>query len=257
MASETNQTGQAGQVGEETWFSMHALGGATSPEAEIEAVAAVSEDALSQEERARLNDAKTHGWARGRTRNPVLALLTALLAAWVTSFYWADLTYFFSPSEPLRLGDADKIERAALRDDTFVELTGFTTNKAADVTSGVLFWQRELRFYRLASAPIIIARPRDAFGSAFPFYQKVTVRGRLRALAQDGHDKQLARHFTEYFAYDFVKDPHFVLREGDVPRENVWPLVSVVAMVVLFLLNLLAAARSLWFAHQLRAKSES
>lgn len=92
---------------------------------------------------------------RGSALQPLLYISVIVLGIWIIGDFWEDVSYFFSPSEPIDLGSATEMtdeDVGQLPHNRYVHLEGIPKRRSEG---------REYRYFKFVGAPIYAAVPRE------------------------------------------------------------------------------------------------
>ena len=168
-------------------------------------------------------------------RSPLFAVVIIGIASWLLAGFWPDLAYFASPLSPIDLGGPGAYRLAEARENRLVQVRGELV-LAVQVAEGRSGAPRTVGW--LAGTNLLVDRPGRG---GPPLYE-----GRLlpRA-ARDGYE-EVARRLVGQG--DPLPAGWQVLRDGERPRHQFWPVVGAALLLALIALNLRALLRPIFLA---------
>jgi hypothetical protein len=173
-------------------------------------------------------------------RSPAFAAVVLAISGWLLSTLWTDLSYFFSPLQPIDLGGQGSYRLEAARENRLVQARGELT-EVVSVAEGRKGVTRTIG--RLAGTNLLVDRPGR---SGPPLYE-----GRLLPAAareKYGEVVQILRGRGAPLQGDGWR----VLRDGERPRRQWTPVLGAALLLAVIGLNLRALLRSIFTTRERR-----
>jgi len=168
-------------------------------------------------------------------RSPVFAVVIIGIAGWLLATFWPDLAYFASSRSPIDLGGPGAYRLSEARENRLVQVRGELSG-AVQVAEGRSGAPRTVG--RLSGTNLLVDRPGRG---GPPLYE-----GRLLPRsARDGY-AEVARRLAEQG--EPLPAGWQVLRDGERPRRQFWPVLGAALLLGLIALNLRALLRPILLA---------
>jgi hypothetical protein len=166
------------------------------------------------------------------SRSPVFAVVALLFCGWFLADFWPDVSYFFSPLEPIDLGAPGAYRLELARENRFAQVRGDLA-QAVPVTEARSGAPRTVG--RLAGTNLVVDRPGRGGPPIFE--------GRLLPARGNADYAEAVAAMRQRGAP--LGDRWLVLRDGDRPRRKWFPVVGSAILLLLGLVNLRALVKAL------------
>jgi hypothetical protein len=163
-------------------------------------------------------------------RSPTFAVLVLAVCGWLAIELWPEVSFFFSPLDPIDLGGPGSYALERARPNRLVQVRG-DLGEAVPVTVARTGVQRTVG--RLAGTNLVVDRPGRG---GPPVYE-----GRLLPASARGEYAEAIQALRARGAP--LGDAWNVLRDGERPRERWWPVLGGALLVLLAAVNLRALVR--------------
>jgi hypothetical protein len=183
---------------------------------------------------------------RGRTLLRLLLMVAfVVVALHIGSTLVDDARYFASRAPLVDLGRAEELDYATLRADTYVRVTGITTNRAAQADRGIWPMRQRVRYYLLAGSRVLLQTEAGLNNAkTSEVYTEIAAEGRLLRLRPGSDLDPIVEYFSRQFGYDFAARDYWLVVAGAAPGTQWRYPLTLVALAALVCLNLVAMARS-------------
>jgi hypothetical protein len=165
-------------------------------------------------------------------RNPVFAVVALLFCGWLLAEFWPDVSYFFSPVEPIDLGGPGAYHLDLARENRLAQIRG---ELAQAVPATEARTQAPRTIGRLAGTNLVVDRPGRGGPPVFE--------GRLLPAKANPDYAEAVALMRQKGAQ--LGDRWLVLRDGDRPRKRWLPVLGSSILLALALVNLRALVKAL------------
>jgi hypothetical protein len=166
------------------------------------------------------------------SRSPVFAVIALLFSGWLLFDLWPDVSYFFSPQDPIDLGGPGAYRLEQARENRFAQIRGDLA-QAVPVTEARSGAPRTVG--RVAGTNLVVDRPGRGGPPVFE--------GRLLPARMNPEYAAAVAAMKERGAE--LGDRWVVLRDGDRPRHRWLPVAASALLALLALVNLRALVKQL------------
>ena len=166
------------------------------------------------------------------SRSPVLAVVAVIFCGWLLADLWPDVSYFFSPLEPIDLGAPGAYHLDRARENRLAQVRGDLA-QAIPVTEARTGAPRTVG--RLSGTNLVVDRPGRGGPPLFE--------GRLLPAKANADYAEAVAAMRQRGAE--LGDRWLVLRDGDRPRRRWFPVAGSAILLLLALLNLRVLVKAL------------